>query len=89
MSRWHHSSSSIAKTQSSFHRQLKLRAIAVAGFDDVGLADKVSPPLTTVRVPRREIGKAAAETILERLNGHAPGIRCIDLGYGLIKRKSV
>jgi DNA-binding LacI/PurR family transcriptional regulator len=89
MSRWRHSSSSIAKTQSSNHRQLKLRAIAVAEFDGVDVADKVSPPLTTVRVPRREMGKAAAETILERLNGHARGSRYIDLGYGLIERKSV
>lgn len=62
--------------------------LAVAGFDDIGMADKMLPPLTTVRVPRREIGKAAAENILERLAGKQAAKRIVDLGYGLIERSS-
>jgi LacI family transcriptional regulator len=33
------------------------------------LVDKLAPPLTTVAIPRREIGVAAAELLLERLAG--------------------
>ena len=41
--------------------------ISIVGFNDMPLIDHLRPPLTTVRVPQREIGKVAAELLLERL----------------------
>jgi len=40
---------------------------ALAGFDDFELADLTSPPLTVVRQPVEEMGRAAAEQLFERL----------------------
>lgn len=43
--------------------------VAVVGFDDGALATLVHPPLTTVRVPRVEMGRAAARKLLALLQG--------------------
>lgn len=43
--------------------------VAVVGFDDGALATVVQPPLTSVRVPRVEMGKVAAENLLDLLCG--------------------
>lgn len=43
--------------------------VAVVGFDDGALATVVQPSLTTVRVPRVEMGKVAAQALLELLRG--------------------
>ncbi|TDC82659.1 LacI family transcriptional regulator [Micromonospora sp. KC606] len=40
------------------------RDIAVAGFDDIGSAIDVMPPLTTVRVPLRDVGLQAVRMAL-------------------------
>lgn len=42
--------------------------ISVVGFDDIQSAAFQNPGLTTVRQPLREMGKLAAETLLERIN---------------------
>lgn len=71
------------------HQNIKVPdQIAIAGFDDMGLASRMIPPLTTIRVPREEIGRRAAQEILARLAGaqHAPKI--IDLGFEIIERRS-
>lgn len=39
--------------------------IAIVGFDDIPLAEHISPPLTTVRVPAQELGSAAARMLLD------------------------
>ncbi|MCW5959333.1 MAG: LacI family DNA-binding transcriptional regulator [Pyrinomonadaceae bacterium] len=41
--------------------------IAIVGFDDVSLALRTSPPLTTVRQPMRLEGQLAAEMLVERI----------------------
>ena len=74
-------------------RRLGIRVpqdIAVAGFDNTSLSGIMDPPLTTVQVPRREIGEVAGQMLLQRLqNGSVeqqPRER--DLGFQLIKRDS-
>jgi LacI family transcriptional regulator len=42
------------------------RDLSVVGFDDSPLASRVWPPLTTVRLPIRDMGRIAAEKLLER-----------------------
>ncbi|HEX5465418.1 MAG TPA: LacI family DNA-binding transcriptional regulator [Candidatus Limnocylindrales bacterium] len=43
------------------------RDISVVGFDDIPLAAYVDPPLTTVRLPARDLGAQAARVLLDRL----------------------
>lgn len=45
--------------------------IAIVGFDDIPLAARMSPSLTTVRQPMRAEGQIAAEMLLERITGRA------------------
>lgn len=62
--------------------------IAIAGFDDLDIAVTTVPGLTTVRVPRYDIGRRAGEAIRDRLRGGSPTRRIIDLGFELIQRGS-
>ena len=41
--------------------------VSVVGFNDMPFADRFHPPLTTVRIPHREMGAAAADLLLELL----------------------
>ncbi len=43
--------------------------LAIVGFDDIMLASLVTPPLTTCRVPRYELGREAAQMVLAQVNG--------------------
>lgn len=43
--------------------------LSVCGFGDLPLAQQVWPPLTTVRQPSRELGRAAARQLLRRIAG--------------------
>ena len=47
--------------------------IAITGWDDIQLARFVSPTLTTVRQPMRELGATAAKLLFERFAGAAAG----------------
>ncbi len=44
------------------------RHLAVVGYDDIELASYTNPPLTTIRQPKREIGRRAVEMLIERIN---------------------
>jgi DNA-binding LacI/PurR family transcriptional regulator len=41
--------------------------VALAGFDDIDLTEHLYPPLTTVHMPARKMGRRAAEFLFERL----------------------
>lgn len=60
--------------------------IAIAGFNDQDIASEIVPAITTIRVPRYEIGRVAGELILERSEGATGGV--VDLGFELIERNS-
>jgi LacI family gluconate utilization system Gnt-I transcriptional repressor len=64
------------------------RDIAIAGFDDIPIAAQVVPSLTTLRVPRYEIGRRAGAMICDRLAGRAVRRRVVDAGYELVPRDS-
>lgn len=62
--------------------------VAVVGFDDMPLCGYTSPTLTTVRVPKQEMGKAAAKRLLEKIkDGRLPPVK-IEIGTSLIRRTS-
>jgi LacI family gluconate utilization system Gnt-I transcriptional repressor len=62
--------------------------IAIGGFNDAELATLLNPPLTTVRVPRYEIGRRAVELILDRLAGSPIPEKIVNVGYEIIVRAS-
>jgi LacI family transcriptional regulator len=62
--------------------------ISIVGFNDMPLVDRLQPPLTTVRVPQREIGMAAADLLLERLAEDEGPVREILLEPTLVVRAS-
>ena len=64
------------------------RRIAIAASDDDEIQESVSPPLTTLRFPRYEIGRRAAGMLLDRLQGRSSGSAVLDLGFQLIERAS-
>ena len=44
-------------------------AHVVVGFDDLPFCEIANPPLTTLRVPKQEMGRVAVRRILEVING--------------------
>ena len=62
--------------------------IAIAGFNDAGLGAHLVPALTTVRVPRGEIGRRAARMILDRLQSQPIAEPIVDVGFEIVVRES-
>ncbi len=47
--------------------------VAITGFDDIELADIITPSLTTVHVPHREMGRKAASELIDMVEGRSVG----------------
>ena len=64
--------------------------IALASFDDVDLLRHVSPSVTTLRLPRSEIGERSAQMLLSRIIEGADHLRgsVVDLKFEVIQRES-
>jgi len=62
--------------------------LSVIGFDDSPMADKVWPPLTTVRLPIRDMGAVAARKLLAQAPGGAPEQRETLVEPSLVVRRS-
>jgi len=62
--------------------------IAVVGFDDIRVAQFITPPLTTIHEPDIEHGRLAAELLMALMRGEAPTPRQIMLDTRLIVRES-
>lgn len=62
--------------------------ISIVGFNDMPFVDRLRPPLTTVRVPQREIGTVAADLMLQRLTDEVDGASQILLEPTLVVRGS-
>jgi LacI family transcriptional regulator len=62
-------------------------AMSVTGFDDMEAASILVPPLTTVRVPMDEIGRAAGRQIIAHIDGDSAA-QVTELAVDLIVRGS-
>jgi LacI family transcriptional regulator len=63
--------------------------VSVVGFDDIQAAAYLTPRLTTVRQPLRQMGEMAAKQLLMRIsNGHAKARQLISLAPELVVRES-
>lgn len=76
-----------------------LRALAVAGlscpedvslvgFNDMPFMDRISPPLTTIRLPHYDVGAAAAELLLECIVDPTAPVKILFLAPELVVRAS-
>ncbi len=63
-------------------------ALSIIGFDDIPWAPSLNPPLTTVRQPGYELGRCAAEMLLQRIAEPKRSPTQIMLQPELIVRKS-
>jgi DNA-binding LacI/PurR family transcriptional regulator len=61
--------------------------LSVVGLDDLFLASYTDPPLTTVQQPKQQMGRLAAQILLELLSGGKPESR-VTLAGTLIVRQS-
>jgi LacI family transcriptional regulator len=61
--------------------------VAVIGFDDLGFAPFLNPPLTTVRAPTAKVGEVATERLFELLDNH-PSTEVTILPTEIIVRRS-
>jgi LacI family transcriptional regulator len=62
--------------------------LSIVGFNDMPFVDRLRPPLTSVRVPQREIGTEAANLLLQRLSNGSQTPREILLEPTLVVRGS-
>ncbi|MGJ7509186.1 LacI family DNA-binding transcriptional regulator [Variovorax sp. GT1P44] len=64
------------------------RDISITGHNDMPLVDMVNPPLTTIRLPHRELGWRAAEMLFDEIEGKALSASTVVLRPELIVRES-
>ena len=64
------------------------RRLAICGMDDQEIASQCVPSLTTVRMPRYEMGRRAAAMLCGRLAGMAVDPRAVDLGFEVVLRET-
>ncbi len=64
-------------------RILVPQQLAIAGFDDHDASSQCVPPLSTVRIPRLEIGRQAGLLIEQVLLGHSPVSKINNVGFAL------
>lgn len=62
--------------------------VSVTGYNDIPFIDMVSPPLTTVRIPQREIGIQAARVLLQRIENESGSEANVVLRPDLVVRQS-
>lgn len=63
--------------------------ISVIGYDDIDLATYITPKLTTVHQPAFEMGQAATELLINRLNNRQLPPQIRELPIRLVERESV
>ena len=62
--------------------------ISIVGHNDMPLVDMVHPPLTTIRISHREMGRQAAELLQQALDGNGSALRNVVLPPELVVRDS-
>ncbi len=62
--------------------------MSLLGFDDIPWAQYADPPMTTVHLPARDLGKQACQMLLQVLNAEKPPNRNLILPAPLVIRQS-
>ena len=72
-------------------RQMGLRVpedLAIVGYNDIPLASRLSPALTTMHVPIHEFGAVAARLLIDQIENDEPARRRVRFTPDLIVRES-
>lgn len=64
------------------------RDMAICGFNDIEASALVNPPMSSVRVPRYDMGVTATEMVLKALAGEKIAEKTVASGYQLKMRES-
>lgn len=64
------------------------RDMSVIGFDDIPSTEWMSPPLTTIRQPLREMGSIAVDLLLQQIAGEPLKSLRVELATSLVIRQS-
>lgn len=62
--------------------------LAIAGFDGLEIAENLNPSLTTVQLPRYEIGARAGAMLVDRINARPVLQPVVDMGFEVLRRQS-
>ena len=74
-----------------YAKEMKLKIpkdIAIVGFDDIFSSQFLTPPLTTIKVPTADIGKFAANILMDKIEGKNHNPQNIKVPVELIIRES-
>jgi DNA-binding LacI/PurR family transcriptional regulator len=63
--------------------------VSVMGIDDLPQASFLTPPLTSMHVPKREIGMVALDLLRDALSGPPMPARRVELACHIVERQSV
>ncbi len=62
--------------------------MSIIGFDDIPSTEWMSPPLTTIRQPLREMGSIAVDLLLQQIDGEPLTALRVELATSLVIRQS-
>ena len=62
--------------------------ISIMGFGDVPFVEDMIPALTTVKINGAEIGRLAAQCLVDRAQGKAVEQQIVDVGFSIVSRES-
>ena len=62
--------------------------ISVTGFNDMPFVDRFDPPLTTLHIPREDLGEQAAKLLLERMRQPDTPVKQVRLEPRIVVRGS-
>lgn len=63
--------------------------ISIVGFDNINKGEWVSPPLTTVNIPKTELGEEAVDLLFNRIENPDRNHRLIMIGTEIVVRESL
>lgn len=63
--------------------------ISIVGFDNMAMSELFDPPLTTIQIPKRDIGVTAVNHIVNKINKQTEGVMKVEVQTNLIVRNSV
>ncbi|MCL6626024.1 MAG: LacI family transcriptional regulator [Alicyclobacillus shizuokensis] len=63
--------------------------VSLTGVDDLEIASLVTPTLSTIRIPKRQIGNVLMEQMLAQIHGDAAAPRAVEVSTTLVLRESV
>lgn len=62
--------------------------MAIMGFGDVPFAADMAPALSTVHINGVEIGRLAAQSLIDRAEGREVAQRVVDVGFSIVERET-